>query len=833
MAVFNCKSCGADLDISGGNSVVTCEYCHRTQTIPIADDDKKIKMLARAQSFRRECEFDKAASIYESIADEYPLEAETYWELCLCKYGIQYVEDPATGNRLPTCHRASRDNILEDPDFIKACDNSDAAAVSQLRTEAKEINRLCDDILKIAENEDPYDVFICYKESDENGERTEDSEIAMKIYEMLIKKGYNVFFSRMTLRDKLGQDYEPYIFSALNSAKVMLAIGTKYEYYNAVWVRNEWSRYLSLMKTDKTKKLIPCYKDIDPYDLPKEFRGIQGQDMSSFTASQELLANIEGLIPKGAAAASQDKMLEKLKNEVAKSTGGATNETLLERVFEDNLVYRHWDEAIKRCNQVLDSDSKNARACLGMLMARLKVSKESDLDSYGRDYSGDEYYIKALAYSDEASKKRLEAHLEATLKYITERDKSELYDKSVSAYNKEDFATAKNGFAKLPGYRDADEWLQKATAAYKAQSTENRYQGAKASLEEGEYDTAKEDFDELGDYKESRSLSEECSKRMGLANSYYDKCRAIFKSYDENEPGQKAPALQELLDHRSYMSHKFKWFDAKKIKYELPEPQAPKKMTALLLPSSIGIIVSSIASLVYCGVDNGANNNDGAMITIFAALFIGITAAAIATRIINNLTWSLGKSIVTVIGVITSFSLILSAIGRGVDYGETYVIGWIILGGFILLGAVIIRNIVYFRKKSKIKGFVRGIERLEQLLDDLSPSINGELRALADDYPDIRPRISELTKKANAYYKNPDPDAGRIFKVTKASAPASATQPETAVFEEANSGAAVSEGAASETATSKAVERKCPGCGNVCTDPDRTTCSFCGAKLDK
>lgn len=822
MAVFNCKSCGAELDISGGNSVVTCEYCRRTQTVPIADDDKKLKMLARAQSFRRECEFDKAASIYESIADEYPLEAETYWELCLCRYGIEYVEDPATGGKIPTCHRASRDNILEDPDFIKACDNSDAVAVSQLRTEAKEINRLCDDILKIAENEDPYDVFICYKESDENGERTEDSEIALKIYEMLIKKGYNVFFSRMTLRDKLGQDYEPYIFSALNSAKVMLAIGTRFEYYNAVWVKNEWSRYLSLMKTDKTKKLIPCYKDIDPYDLPKELRGVQGQDMSSFTASQELLANIEGIIPKGAAAASQDKMLEQLKHEVAKSTGGATNESLLERVFEDNLIYRHWDEAKKRCNQVLDSDPKNARACLGMLMARLKVSKESELDSYEKDYGDDEYYIKALAYSDAVSKKQLEAHLEATLKYITERDRSALYDKAVNEYNKEEFAKAKNDFAKLPGYRDADEWLQKSAAAYRAQSIENRYQSAKSSLDEGEYDLAKEDFDDLGDYKDSPMFSEECTRRMALANSYYDKCRALYKSYDEEEQGEKAPALQMYIDQKNYLSSKFnKWFVRR---HEVYEPEFPKTRTALFLPSGIGIIVASIMAASVAK----SNDEMAAFGLAYFIMLVGFVISAFVVKKIHRDDWNLGFSILTFFAVNVATFVAMSGIIFGIEFKA---IGLMIFVGFVLLGLAILFIVLYFKKKSNIRKYALGLDRLEKLQSHIFPSLNNKLEELADEYPDIKPCINDLTKQANAYYKNSDPNAGRLFAVTEM--PAAASEATAQPTAEAQPEAAQPTAEAPEAAASEAVERKCPGCGNVCTNPNQAFCTYCGAKLDK
>ena len=51
----------------------------------------------------------------------------------------------------------------------------------------------------------------------------------------------------------------------------MLAFGTDYEYYNAVWVKNEWSRFLQLIAKGEKKTLIPCYKNIDAYDMPKEF----------------------------------------------------------------------------------------------------------------------------------------------------------------------------------------------------------------------------------------------------------------------------------------------------------------------------------------------------------------------------------------------------------------------------------------------------------------------------------------------------------------------------------------------------------------------------------
>mgnify|MGYP000004764029 FL=1 len=90
-------------------------------------------------------------------------------------------------------------------------------------------------ILEISQNEEPFDVFICYKETDEHGRRTHDSVLANDLYHQLTQEGFKVFFARITLEDKLGTAYEPYIFAALNSAKVMVVIGTKPEYFNAVW----------------------------------------------------------------------------------------------------------------------------------------------------------------------------------------------------------------------------------------------------------------------------------------------------------------------------------------------------------------------------------------------------------------------------------------------------------------------------------------------------------------------------------------------------------------------------------------------------------------------
>lgn len=117
MAVIKCKMCGGDLILTEGQTVAECEYCGSRQTVPTADSEKKLVQFERAERLRKNCEFDKAAGIYESIVSEFCTESEAYWGLFLCKYGIEYVDDPATGKKVPTCHRSSFDSVMEDSDL--------------------------------------------------------------------------------------------------------------------------------------------------------------------------------------------------------------------------------------------------------------------------------------------------------------------------------------------------------------------------------------------------------------------------------------------------------------------------------------------------------------------------------------------------------------------------------------------------------------------------------------------------------------------------------------------------------------------------------------------
>lgn len=364
MSIFKCKMCGGDLEITEGASVAECQYCGSKQTLPRIDSDRKRNLYDRANHFRRNNEFDKAEGIYEQILNEDPTDAETYWSLVLCRYGIEYVEDPGTCRRIPTVNRAQYTSVYADENYKKVLEYADTLQRGIYEAEAAAIDAIQKGILEISEKEEPFDVFICYKETDPQGRRTPDSVLANELYHELTKEGFKVFFSRITLEDKLGTAYEPYIFAALNSARVMVVLGTKPEYFNAVWVKNEWSRYLALIRGGAKKTLIPAYRDMDPYDLPEEFSHLQAQDMSKLGFMPDLIRGVKKLLgadePKPEAA--QETVV------VQQSPGGANLTAQLKRgmiALED----RDWAAADGYFDKALDMDAECAEAYFGKALA--------------------------------------------------------------------------------------------------------------------------------------------------------------------------------------------------------------------------------------------------------------------------------------------------------------------------------------------------------------------------------------------------------------------------------------------------------------------------------
>lgn len=547
MAVFKCKMCGGALEVQPEQTTAVCGYCGTQQTLPRLDSDRRANLYDRASHYRRNNEYDKAAALYEQLLNEDAADAEAYWSLVLCRYGVEYVEDPATHARIPTINRTQFTSVFDDENYRSALAHAGVGQRAIYEREAEAINRIQKGILEISEREAPFDVFLCYKETDANGRRTPDSVLAGDLYRELTQEGFRVFFARVTLEDKLGTAYEPYIFSALQSARVMVVLGTRPDHFNAVWVKNEWSRYLSLIRGGAKKTLIPAYRDMDPYDLPEEFSHLQALDMGRLGFMQDLVHGIRKLTgaPQPMAGSAPQPAAPQAAPQAAPVPTAAP---LLRRAFlflEDG----DWASADEYCERVLDLEPENAEAYLGKLMAELRCSRREALRACQAPFDGSDNYQKALRFGGAALKeelsdaaktvrereaqRRLQARYEAAARRLQEPCTPEAYREAAAA------------FAHISGYRDADaraqdclrraEELEQRRAAEQAQRlrTQKRlrrtaiialpaalallvisivvtqriaYRQAEELLEAGRYEEAASAFSAYGEYRDSAQL---------------------------------------------------------------------------------------------------------------------------------------------------------------------------------------------------------------------------------------------------------------------------------------------------------------------------------------
>lgn len=382
MGALKCKMCGSNLEIEDSITVCKCEKCGTSQTVPDIEDDKELKLFERAGRLRFNCDFDKAAGIYNTITDSYPEEAEGYWGLVLCKYGIEYA-DNASGKKVPVCHRISYDSVMDDEDFELVMENSDSESRAIFREEAKIIEENRKKYIQIAESEQPYDIYISYRAKDDNGDKTAVSEIAGHLYNKLTSAGYRVFLSEAALKGKKRSECEPYIYSALNSANVMLALGTSYDDYNDVWVKNEWNRYLEIAEKNKNKCLIPCYKDVDEYDIPKEFAGLKVCQLGNDDTFNNIMAEIANVVKpesvnQPAPEPEKAEPAEEIELEEIEIIEPVNINKLLDEGFSA-ISDKNWKKANKLFFQVLDEEPDNSKAYWGQLLVQQECTNAREM----------------------------------------------------------------------------------------------------------------------------------------------------------------------------------------------------------------------------------------------------------------------------------------------------------------------------------------------------------------------------------------------------------------------------------------------------------------------
>ena len=500
MAAFICKVCGAALQLSAGDKICRCGSCGVTQTVPLIDDEDKAELCRSAERYRREYRYDKAIELYEELIRAYPTDADLYWSMLLCRYGVEFTK-VGEGQPSVALNRTQARSLLSDEDYRMALRYCDREQRSVMEKQAAEIDRTRRRIVELSRGGERYDIYLCCRERDERGLRTPESAAAKSLYTRLTNDGFSVFYPDITLDEVQGSEWEPHIYSALTNARVMIVIGFSGGSFADVWVSNAYSRFAYLAAEDSRRVIIPMYRGMDAEGLPEVLKPYQAVDMTRLGYENDLITSLGNLL--GAS------VLRKAPAETVQKS-----DPLLRRA-NIHLADNEFAAAATAANKLLEADPENGEAYLILLMAEYETNS---LETLRVDFSVSENYRNAMKYGSEGLRFRLRSYLNSALygKY------TEILSK---AQNPAAYREAAEGFRMLGEYQDSAQLAEKADALAVQQERTNEeqrllyvYSDCVAKLNSSnnipELQNVQLFLAELGDYRDSRQLASQCASKI-------------------------------------------------------------------------------------------------------------------------------------------------------------------------------------------------------------------------------------------------------------------------------------------------------------------------------
>ncbi|MBE6801694.1 MAG: TIR domain-containing protein [Ruminococcaceae bacterium] len=442
MALFKCKTCAGNILPNADGYTGVCEYCGTVQTLPKDKDEKIGQILNRANDFRLSCDYDRAIFEYEKVLELDETEPEAHWGIFLSRYGVEYVKDTMTLAYNPTLHRISSVSVYDDVDYQATLKYASLSAAEQYKADAEHIELVMKELLLLSANQEPYDIFLSYKELDDvTRQRTDDSYLAHDLYNELTAQGYKVFFAPKSL---IGVAlYEPNIYSAIISSKVMIVLGTKSEYLEGVWVKNEWSRFAEAIENGEDKVLIPVFKNMEASQFPNRIAKYQAYNMASMTFLPSLFDAIAKLI-------KRDSKIDFNRN-------ASAEDAFVERGFiaiED----REFGKADSFFENALNLNPHSSQAYFGKLMVEMKINKKEQILTSSQPLKNYKSFEKAVRFADQQLKTVLLQYEEKVQNTIDEQE----YNKAIAIINgkhtsQNDYEKAAKIFNSIIRFKDAKE----------------------------------------------------------------------------------------------------------------------------------------------------------------------------------------------------------------------------------------------------------------------------------------------------------------------------------------------------------------------------------------
>lgn len=316
---YICKMCGESITNPDDTGVCECEHCGSRQTVPTEYSDEYAEMHNKACKLLLNEDIYSAEKIFLELSESVPDESEAYWGIVLCHCGVKYTDDPVTGMKIPFITRQYTSDINSCQEYINALKYATEEQSRFYRREAAAIEMLRRDMIERVESGESYDIFICCRTNDENGNTSKENVLSSQIYEQLKKEGFKTFFAPETVKNIPDNVREAYINSASLNSEILLIVCTDDSSFNSAEFRKEWSKCASLAKKHSEKRLFVCIcKEYKRY-IPKELSAFPIKDISNIGFLTDLLRSIRNnedktkvIHPTKNVKSSPDKLIERV-----------------------------------------------------------------------------------------------------------------------------------------------------------------------------------------------------------------------------------------------------------------------------------------------------------------------------------------------------------------------------------------------------------------------------------------------------------------------------------------------------------------------------------------
>lgn len=380
MAAFICRMCGALLELPDMARTCKCKSCGVLQSVPFLDSEDKSEACKNAERLRREGHYDKALELLNGLIRLSPADADLYWAVVLCRYGVSFSENKLTVENAPA------KSLLSDEDYktaLKFANETQRTIMESAAAKIDEIRRKSAANLLAGNN---CDIILCCKHDD----------LRAGISAKLTAAGYIVC-------DDFHNE------NLLNSAKAILVVRESPEDFHYASNADDpqtlphGNSYNACVDVDKLlssgKAVIPVYRGLSPENLPAELQRLQACNMDKLGWENDILSVLAVIFGRAAADLHPSK----------------STVPMLRRIYI-MLDDGDFSGADRISAQLLEKEKNDPQICAEVYLAKLlceyKISSEGELARLRKDFTKSENYRKAMQLGSENLRGRLRRLIE-------------------------------------------------------------------------------------------------------------------------------------------------------------------------------------------------------------------------------------------------------------------------------------------------------------------------------------------------------------------------------------------------------------------------------------